>query len=129
MKTLKRIILATLVLATTISVRAQVVVDAKQVVGKIKVMNAVNNGPQVAGSTQKKGNAQAYKDAEFGYARLHDAPIAWRWAHTVDISYVFPNFDADENDPKSYDFTMTDKLIMDIYSSNTKVFYRLGQSI
>jgi hypothetical protein len=129
MKTFKRFILATIVLATVFSVRAQFVVDANEVVGKIKVMNAVNNGPQVAGSTQKKGNAQAYKDGGFGYARLHDAPIAWRWAHTVDISCVFPNFDADENDPKSYDFTLTDKLIKDIYSTNTKVFYRLGQSI
>ena len=129
MKAFKRFILATLVLAAAISVRAQVVVDANEVVGKIKVMNAVNNGPAVAGSTQKKGNAQAYKDGGFEYARLHDAPIAWRWAHTVDISCVFPNFEADENDPKSYDFTLTDKLINDIYSSGTKVFYRLGQSI
>ena len=129
MKTLRRFILATIVLATVISVRAQVVVDANEIVGKIKVMNAVNNGPQVAGSTQKKGNAQAYRDGGFGYARLHDAPIAWRWAHTVDITCVFPNFEADENDPKSYDFTLTDKLIKDIYSTGTKVFYRLGQSI
>ena len=129
MKTLKRFILATIVLATVFSVRAQVVVDANEVVGKIKVMNAVNNGPAVAGSTQKRGNAQAYKDAGFGYARLHDAPIAWKWAHTVDISCVFPNFDANEKDPKSYDFTLTDKLIKEIYDSGTKVFYRLGQSI
>ena len=129
MKSLKRFILAILVLATAISVRAQVVVDANDIIGKIKVMNAVNNGPQVAGSTQKKGNAQAYKDAGFGYARLHDAPIAWKWAHTVDVSCVFPDFSADEKDPKSYDFTLTDKLIKDIYDSGTKVFYRLGQSI
>ena len=129
MKTLKRFILATIVLATVFSVRAQVVVDANEVVGKIKVMNAVNNGPQVAGSTQKRGNAQAYKDAEFGYARLHDAPIRWGWAHTVDVSCIFPNFEADENDPASYDFTLTDKLIKEIYNSGTKVFYRLGQSI
>ena len=129
MKIMKRSLFALFALASILSVRAQVVVDANEVVGKIKVMNAVNNGPQMAGSTQKKGNAKAYKDAGFGYARLHDTPIAWRWAHTVDISCVFPDFDADENDPKSYDFTLTDKLIKDIYSTNTKVFYRLGQSI
>ena len=129
MNTLKRFVFATIVLATVFSVQAQVVVDANEVVGKIKVMNAVNNGPQVAGSTQKKGNAQAYKDAGFGYARLHDAPIRRGWAHTVDINCVFPNFEADEKDPKSYDFTLTDKLIKEIYDSGTKVFYRLGQSI
>ena len=129
MKSVKYLLTTTLVALSLCAAKAQVVVDAKEVVGKIKVMNAVNNGPQMAGSTQKKGNAQAYKDGGFGYARLHDAPIAWRWAHTVDISCVFPNFEADENDPKSYDFTLTDKLIKDIYSTNTKVFYRLGQSI
>ena len=129
MKTLKPILTSLLAVASIYSLSAQVVVDANEVVGKIKVMNAVNNGPQVAGSTQIRGNALAYKQAEFSYARLHDAPIAWKWAHTVDISCVFPDFSADEKDPKSYDFTLTDKLIKEIYDSGTKVFYRLGQSI
>ena len=129
MKAIKFLIATILCAVSFYATTAQVVVDASEVVGKIKVMNAVNNGPQVAGSTQKRGNAQAYKEAEFGYARLHDAPIRWGWAHTVDVSCVFPNFEADENDPKSYDFTLTDKLIKEIYDSGTKVFYRLGQSI
>ena len=129
MKIVKRSLFVLFALASILSVRAQVIVKTNEEVGTIKVMNAVNNGPAVAGSTQKKGNAQAYKDAGFGYARLHDAPIAWKWAHTVDISCVFPDFSADEKDPKSYDFTLTDKLIKEIYDSGTKVFYRLGQSI
>ena len=129
MKIMKRSFFVLFALASILSVRAQVIVKTNEEVGTIKVMNAVNNGPAVAGSTQKKGNAQAYKDAGFGYARLHDAPIAWKWAHTVDISCVFPDFSADEKDPKSYDFTLTDKLIKEIYDSGTKVFYGLGQSI
>ena len=129
MKNLKQIVATLLAVASVYSLSAQVVVDANEVVGKIKVMNAVNNGPAAAGSTQIKGNALAYKQAEFSYARLHDAPIAWKWAHTVDVSCVFPDFSADENDPKSYDFTLTDKLLKEIYASGTKVFYRLGQSI
>ncbi len=129
MKVIKHIIATLLCTVSVYATTAQVVVDANDVVGKIKVMNAVNNGPSVAGSTQIRGNALAYKQAEFSYARLHDAPIAWKWAHTVDITCVFPDFSADENDPKSYDFTLTDKLIKEIYDSGTKVFYRLGQSI
>ena len=129
MKIIGRSIATLLALASIFMVRAQVVVDAGEVVGKIKVMNAVNNGPVVARNSQKRGNSQAYQDGNFGYARLHDAPIEWEWGHTVDISCVFPNFEADENDPKSYDFTLTDKLIKEIYDANTKVFYRLGQSI
>ena len=129
MKVIKHIIATLLCTVSVYATTAQVVVDANDVVGKIKVMNAVNNAPSVAGSTQIRGNALAYKQAEFSYARLHDAPIAWKWAHTVDITCVFPDFSADENDPKSYDFTLTDKLIKEIYDSGTKVFYRLGQSI
>lgn len=107
----------------------QVVVDFSTEVGRIKPMNAVNNGPQIAGNDQKRGNFEAYKAAEFPFARLHDAPARHAWAHTVDISCIFPDFDADENKPESYDFTLTDKLIGEIHSAGTKVFYRLGQTI
>ena len=130
MKAVKCIIATILCAVSFYATTAQVVVDANEVVGKIKVMNAVNNGPQVPpGVGQIRSNAQAYKDAGFGYARLHDAPIEWEWGHTVDISCIFPDFSADEKDPKSYDFTLTDKLIKEIYATDTKVFYRLGQSI
>lgn len=129
MKNLGRSILTYLAIAIVSSASAQVVVDVEKVVGPIKIMNAVNNGPLTAGKTQKKGNAQAYKDGGFGYARLHDAPHFRRWAHSVDVTCVFPDFNADENDPKSYDFTLTDKLIKEILDTDTKVFYRLGESI
>ena len=110
-------------------VYSQVVVDAEVEVGGIKPMNAVNNGPKMAKKSQTRSNYEAYKAAGFPYARLHDAPIWYNWGHTVDVSCVFPNFDADENSPASYDFTLTDKLLSDIQSTGTKVFYRLGQSI
>ena len=42
---------------------------------------------------------------------------------------MFPNFDADENDPASYDFPMTDRYLQTIKAAGTEVFYRLGQSI
>ena len=72
------------------------------VCGIIKPMNAVNNGPMSPNPNSSTTNFPAYKAAEFPYARLHDAPINWGWAHTVDITCVFPDFDADVNDPDSY---------------------------
>ena len=42
---------------------------------------------------------------------------------------IFPNFDADENDPESYVFAPTDSYLEDIESVGTKIFYRLGASI
>ncbi|MBR2326683.1 MAG: hypothetical protein IKA49_04900 [Alistipes sp.] len=129
MRNLKQIAATLLAVVSVYSMSAQVVVDANEVVGKIKVMNAVNNAPWDSGETATRGNFQTYKNAEFSYARLHDAPVSWSWAHTVDVTCVFPDFSANENDPKSYDFTLTDKLIKTVYASGTKVFYRLGQSI
>ena len=118
---------AALALAT--NAFAQITVDPGVELGAIKRMNAVNNGPKVAPASQKKGNFESYRDAGFPYARLHDAPLYAAWTRCVDIDCVFPDFNADETRPESYDFTLTDKLISEILRSGTKIFYRLGQSI
>ena len=104
---------------------------SNETVGPIKRMNAVNNGPKRAPRDQSRGNFEAYSAAGFPYARTHDANLCYSYGgpHTVDITAVFPDFNADENDPASYDFTLTDEYIGNIVASGTKVFYRLGQSI
>lgn len=50
-------------------------VDPAQELGKIKLMNSVNNGPAVAPvrGDQKRGNFEAYRAARFPMARLHDS--------------------------------------------------------
>ena len=47
----------------------------------------------------------------------------------VDIHCVFPNWDADPDDPASYDFIPTDAYIQSILDTGCGVFYRLGASI
>lgn len=116
-------------LALAVNAYSQIVIDPSVELGPIKPMNAVNNGPKVAPASQKKGNFDSYKAAGFPYARLHDAPLYASWAHCVDIDCVFPDFSADESMAESYDFSLTDKLLKEIYQTGTKVFYRLGQSI
>lgn len=129
MRKLTILITTFLLIAFQQSASAGIVVKTGEAKGPVKIMNAVNNGPQAESQKTKTSNFRAYRAAEFPYARLHDAPINWGWAHTVDITCVFPDFDADVNDPSSYDFTLTDALLKDIHSAGTKVFYRLGQSI
>ncbi len=99
--------------------------------GKIKDMHAVNNGPIVAGSDQTKGNHLYYKAAKIPYARNHDASFhaSYGGEHTVDVHAIFPNFDADVNDPASYDFPCTDLYTKQIIEAGTKPFYRLGSKI
>lgn len=47
----------------------------------------------------------------------------------MDIYAVFPDFDADVNDPTAYDFACTDAYIKTTLDAGTKIFYRLGSKI
>ena len=107
-----------------------VTVDVAKEVGPVKIMNAVNNGPSKARADQSRGNFADYRALRIPYARTHDSiNQATSNGHTVDISEVFPNFDADENDPKSYDFAYTDRFLETILAAGTEPFFRLGQTI
>lgn len=105
-------------------------IDLTKTAGKIKPMNAVNNGP-VGGETRDSGNFMLYKEAEIPYARNHDAAFYSDYGgeFTVDVHNIFRNFDADENDPSSYIFEPTDKYIKMTAAAGTETFYRLGSKI
>ncbi len=105
-------------------VDGQVVVDLSREIRPIKTLNGVNGGPMKMGTQ----NFDFWKEAEIPYARLHDLNLLYMYGapYVVDIPRLFPDFDADENDPASYDFTMTDELLKRIQAAGTKVFYRLG---
>ena len=107
---------------------AHITVDFSKIIGPVKPMNSVNNGPAV---TRGLGNFEAYRDAAFPFARIHDAAFSPSYGgqHAVDIINIFPDFDRDENDPASYDFDLTDEYMEDIMSAGTEVFYRLGNKI
>ena len=106
-------------------------IDFEKKIGKVNVMHAVNNGPCVAGADQTRGNQDDFKEARIPYARTHDAAFfaGYGGEHTVDIRAIFPNFDADVNDPESYDFACTDVYMKNIIKYGSKPFYRLGSRI
>ena len=110
-----------------------VAVDPGAVVGPVKDMHAVNNGPSVkklAQDDQMRGNFEEYRALRTPFARTHDSiNCVPGGAHAVDITAVFPDFGADENDPKNYDFTFTDEYLNTIRAAGTEVFFRLGQTI
>lgn len=108
-----------------------VTVDAETVRGPIKAMNAVNNGPTKPRSDQSRGNFDAYAALKIPYARVHDANhcSAYGAPHTVDITAVFPDFDADVENPASYDFVHTDEYLSNIRAAGAEPYFRLGQSI
>jgi len=101
--------------------------DPGRFLGTVKPMNAVNNGP-VRG---RLNNIGSWKAAEIPYARNHDAAFysGYGGEHIVDVHAVFPNFDADPDDPAAYDFLLTDQYLQSIQEAGTQVFYRLGSKI
>lgn len=105
--------------------------DFTQTAGKIKPMNAVNNGPVGGNVRSDSSNFEDYKSLNIPYARNHDAShfSGYGGEHTVDVHRIFKNFDADVNDPESYWFEPTDEYIKSTLAAGTQTFYRLGAAI
>ncbi len=100
--------------------------------GKVKPMHAVNNAPVYKfGDDQRISNMESYKAAGIPYQRNHDASFLSTYGgeHTVDVNFIFPNFDADPYDPDSYDFACTDQLMKICEVAGVKTYYRLGSKI
>ena len=105
----------------------RITVNFEETAGKVLPLHAVNNGPTKPLAEHTNGNFDLWKAAGIPYSRNHD--VSGNNEHLVDISSVFPNFDADVDDPASYDFELTDEFIKTLLEAGTKIFYRLGQKI
>lgn len=69
------------------------------------------------------------KEAGIPYSRLNDVGGPYGGFIYVDIPNVFRNFEADENDPASYDFAFTDLLLQGLVENGVEPYYRLGVTI
>lgn len=102
-------------------------VNFENITGKIKPMHATNN--MVTLPRNGSGWDERMQAAHIPYGRLHDTGGTFGGSRYVDIPNVFPDFDADENDPASYDFAFTDVLIERMVRSGVMPYYRLGVTI
>ena len=98
-----------------------------------KIMNATNGGPwhRRHADDQFRSNFADYKAARIPYSRNHDSAVCGIYGgpYSHDVNCIFPNFDADPNDPASYDFACTDESILVCMDAGTETFFRLGQTI
>jgi hypothetical protein len=85
---------------------ATVEVDFGRTLGRIKPMHAVGQPPTL--SWNDYSMFHYLREAHIPYSRLHDTGGAFGKNLYVDIPNLFRDFDADENDPASYDFAFTD---------------------
>ena len=105
-----------------------VTVDSGSPVGPVKPVNGVGQPPMIGGP----GNYYMFhylKAAGIPYSRLHDVGGAYGQMRYVDVPNIFRDFEADENDPKNYDFVYTDDLLKALVANNVEPFFRLGVTI
>ncbi|MBE6929288.1 MAG: hypothetical protein E7463_03320 [Ruminococcaceae bacterium] len=103
-------------------------IDFGKTTGRIKPIHGWNCAPYLGGEPGVDTQLFKYmKEASIPYSRLHD--VGFFNPHMVDIPGIFPDFDADETDPASYDFTFTDLLVTALKEFGAEPFYRLGISI
>ena len=109
---------------------ARICVNFDEVSGKIKPMHATGQPPFLGGFCKLDFSYINYlKEANIPYSRLHDVGGAFGSNRYVDIPNIFRNFDADENDPASYDFAFTDALLEGMYEYDVEPIFRLGVTI
>ena len=114
--------------AGTVDIR----VSPSEETGLVKPMNAGNNQPYILGTgdlVYEWKVCDDYRDLEIPLARTHDSRnIATTPGRMNDIALVFPDFDADENDPANYDFKLTDLYLNSIRLQGVGIMYCLGSS-
>ena len=106
--------------------KATASINFEKVVGKIKPMHGIGQPPMPGVSTEL---FPYLTRANIPFSRLHDVGGWLGHGLYVDIPNIFRNFDADENDPASYDFAFTDPLITGLFSAGCAPYFRLGVTI
>jgi hypothetical protein len=69
-------------------------VDFTQATGGVKPLHGINNSPVTFGEALPE-----LKDAGIPFVRLHDACGLFGGTYFVDVPNIFPNFEADPDDP------------------------------
>ncbi|MBR4611497.1 MAG: hypothetical protein IKO40_02150 [Kiritimatiellae bacterium] len=106
----------------------KITVDPTSVIGPVKPVNGVGQPPMV-GALKDWPMFHYLKEAGIPYSRLHDVGGRLGGGIFVDIPNLFPDFDADEDDPANYNFAFTDSLMKALVENGVEPFFRLGVSI
>jgi hypothetical protein len=106
---------------------ANIKIDTSKQIKKMKPLHAGGQPPVL--SNAKDTYFHYIAEAGIPYSRLHDVQGSFGGGKYVDIPIVFRDFNADVNDPASYDFTFTDLVIEQLFAVNAEPYYRLGITI
>jgi xylan 1,4-beta-xylosidase len=96
------------------SAARQLSIDATVTIGALRPLNGVQ--------AEDAQGAAFYRTAHVDLVRIPDATGAG------DIDAIFPDLNADVDNPKSYNFGPTDRLVGSIKSSGAEPLFRIGRS-
>ena len=105
---------------------ANIRIDFNKTVGRVKPQHGIGQPPMLGRNFE---HFHYLTEAGIPYSRLHDVGGAFGGFRWVDIPNIFRDFDADENDPDSYDFAFTDLLITALMEAGCEPYFRLGVTI
>jgi len=96
------------------SAARQISIDATVTVGALRPLNGVQ--------AEDAESSAFYRTAHVDLVRIPDG------AGAGDIDAIFPDMSADTENPKSYNFARTDRLVASIKSGGAEPLFRLGRS-
>jgi xylan 1,4-beta-xylosidase len=96
------------------SAARQISIDATLTVGALRPLNGMQAEDAIS--------AAFYRTAHIDLVRIPDG------AGAGDIDAIFPDMGADAENPKSYNFASTDRLVASIKSGGAEPLFRLGRS-
>jgi hypothetical protein len=100
-------------------------IDFSRPSGEIRPLHGINCGPICDGGMVDL--TEFYQELRVPLVRLHDCH--WPNPDVVDIHTIFPDFDADPDDPASYRFAKTDEYVAATLATDARIVFRLGESI
>ena len=105
----------------------RIIIDPTRTLGPVKPVNGVGQPPILG--LRKFTMFHYLQEAGVPFSRLHDVGGMYGRGIFVDIPNLFRDFDADENDPASYDFAFTDRLVNALVEHGVEPMFRLGVTL
>ena len=90
--------------------------------GPIRDLHGVGGGPVTNHFVYDA--TEDFRVAGIPFCRTHDIEYPFGLGEFVDIHCIFKDFNKDENDPASYNFTFTDEYLKAIQNPGAQTFYR-----
>ncbi len=106
-----------------------VLIDPAEIQGPIPHILGINNSPRINSVANMERDIALFKKLNPARVRHHDCTSENGGYSLVDVSRIFPLFQADENDPRNYVFGPTDLYFRQIVKCGTPIELKFGEQI